>query len=365
MTAAGGPRDPVLHVHAVVLPGDDPRDLWVHDGVVRVEPIAGAETVAPQGFLLPGLVDAHCHVGLSTTGPVTDRGEQAAQAEADRDAGVLLLRDAGSPVDTSWLQQRNDMPRLIRAGRHLARTRRYIPSVAVELEPEQLPDAVTEEARRGDGWVKLVGDWIDRQVGDLAPEWPADTLAEAVGRAHAEGARVAVHTFGEEALPDLIAAGVDSIEHGTGLTADLVDEVARRGIALVPTLINTDNLPSIADGASRYPTFAARMRRLHACSRERVRAAYDAGVRIYAGSDAGGSLPHGLVAKEIQALHAAGLSAVDALAAGSWGARSWLGLPGLADGAPADFTVYAEDPRVDLRVLDAPTRIVLRGRVIR
>ncbi len=46
----------------------------------------------------------------------------------------------------------------------------------------------------------------------------------AVAAAHAAGARVAVHTFGEEALPDLIAAGVDSIEHGTGLTDDLVDE---------------------------------------------------------------------------------------------------------------------------------------------
>jgi imidazolonepropionase-like amidohydrolase len=76
-------------------------------------------------------------------------------------------------------------------------------------------------------------------------------------------------------------------------------------------------------------------------------------------------LPHGLVAAEIRALHAAGLPAADALAAGSWAAREWLGLPGLMEGAPADLVCYAADPRVDLGVLADPARIVLRGRVIR
>ena len=83
--------------------------------------------------------------------------------------------------------------------------------------------------RRGDGWVKIAADWIDRSIGDLAPVWPDDVLAEAVRRAHELGVRVAAHVFGEDALPGLIAAGIDSIEHGTGLTADLLDEVARRG----------------------------------------------------------------------------------------------------------------------------------------
>ena len=59
------------------------------------------------------------------------------------------------------------------------------------------------QARRGDGWVKLVGDWIDRGEGDLAPEWPADVLAAAIAAAHEEGARVTAHTFGTDALPGL------------------------------------------------------------------------------------------------------------------------------------------------------------------
>ena len=90
----------------------------------------------------------------------------------DRDAGTLLVRDAGAASDTRWLQQRTDMPRLIRAGRHIARTRRYLRGFAVEVEPDGLVEAVRKQARAGDGWVKLVGDWIDRDAGDLAPSFP-------------------------------------------------------------------------------------------------------------------------------------------------------------------------------------------------
>ncbi|MDP0971955.1 hypothetical protein Q6294_34020, partial [Klebsiella pneumoniae] len=78
---------------------------------------------------------------------------------------ALLLRDAGSPADTRWVQERDDLPRLIRTGRHIARTRRYLPNFAWEIEPEDLVEHVRQEARNGDGWVKLVGDWIDRESG--------------------------------------------------------------------------------------------------------------------------------------------------------------------------------------------------------
>jgi imidazolonepropionase-like amidohydrolase len=133
----------------------------------------------------------------------------------------------------------------------------------------------------------------------------------------------------------------------------------------VPTLINVDNFRGIADGATKYPAYAARMRRLHVTARHRLRAAREAGIPIYAGSDAGGGVAHGRVVDEIRALHAAGLPATEALAAGSWAARAWLGLPGLAEGAPADLIVYPTDPRTDLSVLTRPAATILRGRVVR
>ena len=105
------------------------------------------------------------------------------------------------------------------------------------------------------------------------------------------------------------------------------------------------------------------MRRLHARAPEVVRAAHEAGVRICTGSDAGGGIQHGRVVDEIIALHEAGLPAEAALAAGSWEARAWLGFPGdLAEGAPADFLVLADDPRQNLELLRTPRQVFLRGR---
>lgn len=353
-----------LHVRGVVLPEEEHRDLYVLDGRVTYEPVAAAETVA-AGWVVPGLVDAHCHIGLGPQGAV-DRDETERQALAERDAGVLLARDCGVAADTRWLDERGDLPAVIRAGRHLARTRRYLRNYGEELEPDDLPAAAARQARRGDGWVKLVGDWIERERGDLAPCWPKEALVEAVRTAHDSGARVTVHSFGEDGLADLLDAGVDCLEHGTGLDDDLLAVMAARGVALVPTLINIETFPAIAESAARFPAYAEHMRRLHAGARPRVRAAYEAGVPIFAGTDAGGSLAHGRIGDEVQALHEAGLPAEDALAAASWSARAWLGRPALlVEGAPADFVVLPADPRADLRVLAAPRRVVLRGRVVR
>ncbi len=340
-------------------------ELFVDDAGVLVDgPSAGAETLVDGGWIVPGLVDAHCHVGLGPRGPVElDTAEE--QARTNRDAGTLLIRDCGSPIDTSPLRARTDLPEIIRAGRHLARPKRYIPGLSVDLDdPAVLPEVVAEQAAAGDGWVKLVGDWIDRGVGDLAPLWPDDVLVAAIDVAHAAGARVTAHVFGTDALPGLVHAGIDCIEHGTGLTDDLIAEMARRGTALVPTLINVDTFPGIADGATKYPRYAAHMRELHAGARGVVRRAVQAGVAVYAGTDAGGGIAHGRIADEVAALHAAGMSVSDALGAASWSARDWLHRPSLDLGAWADLVVYRTDPRKDLSVLREPVLVMLRGRLV-
>ncbi|MGH3386321.1 MAG: amidohydrolase family protein [Nocardioidaceae bacterium] len=354
-----------LRVRGTVLPDGDRRDVYVVDGRITYDAPSEATTVA-EGWIIPGLVDAHCHVGLDSRGGVPDDVAEK-QALTDRDAGALLLRDCGAPVDTHWIDDREDLPRIIRAGKHIARPMRYIRNYAHEIEPGELTAYVVQEARRGDGWVKLVGDWIDRGVGDLAPLWPREALDAAMKAAHAEGARVTAHVFGEAGMADLIGSGIDCIEHGTGLTVDLVDMMAASGVALVPTVKNIEEFPAYAAQAeAKFPAYAGTMTGLFERRRETIGAAYEAGVQIYAGTDAGGVLPHGLVGEEVQELTAYGMSTYDALAAGSWRAREWLGLNAtLEEGAPADLVVYAEDPLADLGVLSAPARIILRGRVVR
>ena len=364
----------VLTARGVLLPAGELRELTVVDGRISHDPPTGAgydsgpSVTAGLGecWIVPGLVDAHCHIGLDAHGAVPDDVAEE-QAVADRDAGTLLVRDAGSAADTRWIDDRDDLPRIIRAGRHLARPRRYIRNYAHEIEPDELPGYVAAEAQRGDGWVKLVGDWIDRDAGDLAPLWPLDALRAAIDTAHAYGARVTAHVFGTEALPDLFEAGIDCIEHGTGLTPELIDTMVARQIALVPTVRQLENFPEYAAaGEARFPRYAARMRHLYARRNQTLRSAYEAGVALYAGTDAGGVLPHGLIADEVLALAALGLRPEEALGAASWRARSWLGRPGgsLAEGDPADFVVYDADPLDDLGVLKHPRRVVLRGRVV-
>ncbi|WP_369222030.1 amidohydrolase family protein [Streptomyces sp. R39] len=357
----------VLHVKGGVLVGpEDVRDeLWVVDGRVSYGRPAGARDIRTvAGWALPGLVDAHCHVGLGPHGPV-DAATAEKQARTDREAGTLLIRDAGSPSDTRWVDDRDDLPKIIRAGRHIARTRRYIRNFAHEIEPADLVAYVAQEARRGDGWVKLVGDWIDRDLGDLAPSWPRDAVEAAIAEAHRLGARVTAHCFAENSLQDLVEAGIDCIEHATGLTEELIPLFASRGVAIVPTLVNIATFPQLAAGGdTRFPRWSAHMRRLHERRYDTVRNAYDAGIPVFVGTDAGGSLAHGLVADEVAELVTAGIPPLDALAATSWAARAWLGRPGLEEGAPADLVVYESDPRADVRVLAAPRRVVLNGQVV-
>jgi imidazolonepropionase-like amidohydrolase len=362
------PSDVVLHLRGRVLIGPDEErpEAWVVGGRITYEaPLAHTEdAVDVEGVVLPGLVDAHCHVGIDAGGAV-DRDTQVEQAVTNREAGALLLRDAGSAADTRWIDEREDLPRIVRAGRHIARSKRYIRNYAHEIEPAELTEYVRAEARRGDGWVKLVGDWIDRDLGDIAPCWPLEALREAIDAAHAEGARVTAHCIGEDCLHDLLDAGIDCIEHGTGLTDETRATAAERGVPIVPTLVNTANFPEYAAaGEERFPVYAAHMRRLHEHRYETVAAAYEAGVPVFVGTDAGGALPHGLVAQEVTELVRAGIPATSALDAACWGARSWLRRPALDEGAPADLVVYDADPREDVAVLAAPRLVVLRGRPV-
>ena len=353
-----------LRLEGPVLVGpEDARDgAWVIDGRISyAAPSSTSDVQTLRGWVLPGLVGAHCHVGLGPGGVVSAQ-EAEEQARTDREHGTLLIRDAGQPGDTRWIDERDDLPRIIRAGRHIARSRRYIRNFAWEIEPDELVAHVQQEAARGDGWVKLVGDWIDRETGDLEPCWPAEAVAAAVTAAHEAGARITAHCFGEASLYDWAAAGADCIEHATGLEDKTIESFAAQGISIVPTMVNIATFPQIAAPArEKFPAYYDHMIRLFDRRYDTIAQAYEAGVPIRCGTDAGGSLPHGLVADEIAELVRAGLPPLAALDSATWSAREWLGRPGLEEGAPADLVIYAEDPREDIRVLHDPQHVVLRG----
>ncbi|WP_422933444.1 amidohydrolase family protein [Sinomonas sp. P47F7] len=339
-------------------------EAWIVDGHMTYARPARPAARTLTGWVIPGLVDVHCHLGL-VAGGAADDGETLRQARADAAAGTLLVRDCGSPADTRWLAERGDVPRVVRAGRHIARTRRYLRGLAVEVEPDGLVEAVRKEARAGDGWVKLVADWIDRDGGDLAPAFPAAVVRDAVEAAHEEGARVTAHSFAEETIDALLDADIDCIEHATGLLPRHVPRLVEQGVPIVPTLVNVATFPDIAArGEAKFPAYAAHMRSLWERRRERVAEAHAAGVRVYAGTDAGTVIAHGRLAEEIALLAEAGLGAEAALDAACWSAREWLGAPGIAEGDPADLLALDADPRRNVTTLARPCHVLRAGREV-
>lgn len=320
-----------------------------------------------SGWITPGLVDVHCHIGIGPSGGVND-ADMLAQAHADRASGVLLARDCGVPVDNRSITGRLDTVRLIRSGTHIAKPKRYIRGLSIDVEDEaDLPRVMAAQAENSDGWVKIVGDWIDRSDGansDLAPLWSTEALIDGVAAAHEARARVTVHTFGRDTIDGLLEAGVDCIEHGTGMTEDHVREAAARGIPVTPTLMQVALFDEFADQASnKYPVYAATMRHLRARNRELIAMLCDHGVQLLPGTDAGGYQAHGQLPRELALWEGAGIPPSNIIDFASWRARDFLSYPALHDGAPADLCLYSQDPRESTNAIAEPVITMLAGRV--
>jgi imidazolonepropionase-like amidohydrolase len=340
------------HLRAVLLPeGADPVDLWVAGGRLTAEPQAGAEPL-PGGWVLPGLVDAHAHLSLDTGGTGRERGSPElidANVRAQLEAGVLLVRDVGAVPGATLPVDAAKGPRLLRAGRFLAPPGRYIPGLYEGVEPGSLVEAALAEVAAGAGWVKVVADFPENYpaAGRAEPNYDLETLTGLVEDVHAAGARVAAHVTGA-ALADVVAAGVDSIEHGLRMDEDALTVLGRRGGAWTPTLATTGEMLDPGRFERLLERFTPLMARAAA-----------AGVTVLAGTD---TRPPGSLPGEVALLQRCGLAPADALAAASTAARRYLGLPGLEAGAPADLVCYPADPRDDPEVLASPTAVLAQGR---
>jgi imidazolonepropionase-like amidohydrolase len=345
----------VLRVRGHALPSGEYVDLYADGDRWTTDPVPGAELVA-EGWLLPGLVDAHTHPGAEKPGDVLDHDVLRADLHQHVTTGVTLIRAPGLAGDPpEWFGQDPDVPRAFHAGPWIVQPGLFFDNWGRPTDYGRMPEVAAAQAART-GWAKIVTDW-----GPEDPHVPSDVLKAVVDAVHQVGGRLAVHSQVRDGGAAAVAAGVDSVEHGMCLDPDLLDQMARQGTALTPTLAGFQrHLPDIRtkpegprktwilDGIEALAYLAA--------------AAVEAGVTVLAGTD---SRPHGRILDEIRALAGAGMKAHDALGAASWTARAYLGLPGLEEGAPADAVVYAEDPRADLDQLETPVAVVLRGRRVR
>jgi imidazolonepropionase-like amidohydrolase len=350
------------HVRGVRLPERVPAEFWTEGSRISFGPVAGAKTLTAGGFVLPGLVDAHTHPGAPVPGEPLDERVLRADLAAHRDAGVLAVRVAGAPSRfPSWVAADASVPRVISAGPWLSTAGMFFPGWGREVAEADLPAAAAEEALASDGWVKLRGDWIVDEATHAAPRLLAPpVLARTVRRVHEAGGRVAIHATHADACRWAVQAGVDSLEHGLWLDHALLPQMAAQGTALTPTYTpwagQMDQIRALRSPAREW--FLDGYARLGPLTR----AAHAAGVTVLAGTD---FRPHGTVAAEVRHLAAGGLPPQAALGAACWTARAFFGLPGLSEGAPADFVVYDGDPLADLAILDHPGHVVLNGTLYR
>jgi imidazolonepropionase-like amidohydrolase len=341
---------------------------WLGPAGEAPDPGPGADEVDAGGTTaVAGMVDAHSHLTLPGGSHWIDRAADPTprllaiaedNARLLRQAGVRWARDVGAPVRDGralsltvrdrW-RDRPGYPYVRAAGCWLAKTGSLPAQLPVEVDNgDGLLAAALGQLDDGADLVKLYMDGPDR---DTSP-FTADEVRRTVEAVHAREATVTAHSSLLPGARAAVAAGVDALEHGFRLDADLARTMATQGTALVATLAvmeswasfgTTTRLPRFASAEGRA-TLAERREAAHAS----VRLAHAAGVLIAAGTDfGGGSLRANQLPWEVQALVAAGLEPYDALAAATVNGGRLLGEPQagvLAQGGPADFLLIHGDP---------------------
>jgi imidazolonepropionase-like amidohydrolase len=352
-----------------------------------------AEVVDVSGMtVLPGLIDCHDHLAMhgydlarrwGIDEPQTTRTLRTAKVLADTLAsGYTTIRDAAG-LDAGFKRAIDEGliagPRLIVSLCIIS----PIGGIGDRVSPSGFPCCVPNDPLLPDGVVNTLADVrpVVRRVvragadvikcattggassrpghGPHDGAFNLDEMQALVEEAHALDRRVICHALGGRGLRIAVEAGVDSIDHGCYLDQEpnLLDAMARKGIFFVPTFAVYD-----FHRKSPQPHVRERAKELEEHHIASLRQALAAGVKIAAGTDAGGH-GHPNNAIEIACLVRAGMTPLHALRAATGWAAECIGrekdLGTIEKGKLADIVVVAGDPLADVTVLQKPEQIAL------
>ena len=341
----------------------EPSIILVRDGrIVDVLPSARfrpdiADSTIDLGdkTIVPGLIDAHVHLGIG--GPV------ATTALADVRAGFTTVVDLGART-TRILTMRDSVnaggilgPRVLAAGIWVGVKNGVCEfnGIGIAGGVEDFRARIRENAKAGAEVAKLcVSGWPQAAFAEpLKYEMPDEILRASVEEAHRLGRIVVAHDISLGGVRAALAAGVDGLAHAAYLDSAAAARMKSANMFMIPTLASLTG----GDTTRAGPALVSA-----------VTLAHRAGVHLVFGTD-GGVLPHGQNAAEFTALVNAGLSPLDAIRAATINAATAFRIADsvgvVRRGMAADLVAVAGDPLQDVRVLERPMFVMSRGRVIR
>jgi len=347
--------------------------------------------------LLPGFIDAHVHLSQEA-GPnwyldfyhslMRFPAEQALYgahyAKVTLEAGFTTVRDVGSS-DYVALGLRNAIgagvipgPRMLVSNYAIGATGGHADDAPFPPEriapegplkgvcngPEQCREAVRYQLKFGADVIKFMPSGGVLSLSDPVdnPQLTQEEMNAIVAEAHNWGRKVAAHCHGDRAAKMAIAAGVDSIEHGTFLKDDTLLEMKKKHVYLVATLFAG---AWIGERLDKFPAaIAAKARAAAAQSQTMFQHAVKLGTPLALGTDAAVE-PHGLNAREFSLMAQNGLAPAQALMAGTAHGADLLGIADkvgtLSAGKLADIVAVAGNPLTDLKTTEHPIFVMKEG----
>jgi imidazolonepropionase-like amidohydrolase len=395
----GSGRDPVTNTLVAV---ESNRITHVGRGDGSFRPETPDDTVidAAGRFILPGLIDAHCHISLhqgALPGVRYTSGAEFCTLWAAHAIGRVLRAGVTSiavpggkwftdvtvreAVEAGLLEG----PRMVVAGRALSSYGGIFdpdPYPAYEGTPadaagvlcntrDEFIRETRKQCKRGVDLIKIA----DSTWGDIQTV-AEDEIAAVVDEAHRHNVKVAIHSRGSTSTRAAAKAGVDLIYHGDWASEADLDIVAKAGMPIAPVL--TSPWIGVAHGpAGRHleDKVRDRLRAQLDISFQMIRNARDRGIPIMSGSDTGNAsaFSHGRWhGKEAELLvNEVGMTPMEAIVANTSGNAWLMGLEGelgvIASGKLADIVIWDSDPLADITLLQRPNQIsavIKDGRIV-